>query len=422
VIKVIFATLCLFSSVVYAGLPVEWSGTVGFDTFRIDSYRYTDTDTSAAYTENSMLVDGSAKKSKTQSYIMRLQPKIIVNDSTSFVGEFTVGSNRGGYLGQNSARGGNYSSNGFSFIARPSNSTSGLIGNQFYIELFTESAQYKVGRFSRNWGLGALYNDGNELWDRFISAMDGFEINYKIGNFTFTPSWTKISTDNLEGSTDVKELGVALSYKNTNSQTEAGIYYGARTAGANQNFYLSYLENSLATGTSATDYQLISIGAVNLKVLDIFFKKKWEKFSFGFEVPMVTGEADNPYGRTSSPTNRVDINSQAYIIETAMQFTPAFKVALSGGSVSGSDASDPSAFNAMNLNPNYQIANLMFRYNRNAVENFLKGKADPAGNGIERNLDLFSSSISNANFVRLATTYQTENWTWGVSFDSCPSC
>jgi len=57
----------------------------------------------------------------------------------------------------------------------------------------------------------------------------------------------------------------------------------------------------------------------------------------------------------------------------------------------------------MYLNPNYQIANLMFRYNMLAV-------ADP------NTYSIYDSYITNAKYAKLYFDYLSEHWDWNLAF------
>jgi hypothetical protein len=391
--------MIIFVSNTYAGLPIEWSGTFAVDTIRIDSYKMNE-NANATYTPDSHVVDGSAENAKFQSYIFRLEPKIIVNDSATLKGELTVGNGRGGQLGENSTTDFAVATNGFTHYTRPS-ANSALAANQMYLELFADTAIYRVGRQSRGWGLGAVFDDGKDTWDRFITVFDGVQADFKFGNFTFTPQWAKINTEQLNSTTDVKEIGVSLVYDNSTSGMTAGIYYGSRKAGANNNYYRR-LEPG-ADGDIAGDFA--NIGNMNLTIMDLFFKKKWEKVELGFEAPLFSGEALNPYGLAATPTTPINIKANAYVLEAKYKASPSWTFGINAGQVSGADGQNE--FGAMYLNPNYQVAHLMFRYNLVAVEN-----VDAAGATSTADRNVFESSITNATFAKAYAHYVTDTWTW----------
>ncbi len=399
--------LLVLQSTAFAGLPIEWSGTLGFDTVRINRARKTSNSTTT-YNEDSYIYDGTSETAKFQSYVFRLEPKIIVNDAATIKGEISIGNNRGGQLGDNGTTNSSNSRNGFFHYARPASSSS-LAANQIYVELFSESAIYRIGRFTRGWGLGALFDDGSDIWDRFTTTQDGIEVNYRFGNLSLIPSWSKISSENFNPRAEVKEVGLSLGYDNKNSGMSGGVYYGARSVGGANTYYTSYTPDSY----TSTNYTITSTGAAQLKVIDVFLQKKWEKFKLGVEAPFISGEIENPYGLSTLPSSPVDYKASAYILEAEYQKNAAWKFGVNAGVVSGSNGSS-TEFGAMALNPNYQIAHLMFRYNLNAIDNVLGNSTTTSS--ITQSDNIFESSITNATFAKAYVEYSTEKWTWKAAF------
>ena len=91
-------------------LPIDWHGIFGVDTTLIDNYRFieqanqrTDPATDIG-TQEIKLAAGDQANASFQTYVFRLNPEIIINDTASFYGEVTSGYGRGGRLGDNSGR------------------------------------------------------------------------------------------------------------------------------------------------------------------------------------------------------------------------------------------------------------------------------------------------------------------------------
>ncbi|MBL7664110.1 MAG: hypothetical protein JNM93_03165 [Bacteriovoracaceae bacterium] len=388
-------TFVLLAHEVQAGLPIEWSGVFAVDTMRINKYHGAE-GVSPTYDPDSVALDGVSENAKFQSFIFRLEPKIIVNDAATIKGEFSMGPNRGGQLGNNDTTTAQLATNGFTHFTRPATSGS-LVANKIYAELYADTAIYRIGRHTKSWGLGLLFDDGQDVWDRYLTVYDGIQIDYRIGNFVFTPQWAKINTENLTSQTDVKETGVSLLYDNKNSNTMGGIYYGSRKAGGANSYYMR-----LAPGGTDPATDLNSIGATSLTIIDLYAKKNWEKFSIGAEAISYTGDVQDPYG-TGAPTNS-SYKASAYIVETSYKLTPTWKLGLNAGHLSGASGDDVGEFGAMYANPNYQVAYLMFRYNKMAIEDLN-----------DANSDVFASSITNANFLKFYADYNAENWTWKMA-------
>lgn len=377
------ATLALLSSSTYA-LPIDWHGVFGVDTTSIDNYRRLDKTTAGSAADLSQelgFAAGNETSASFQSYVFRLNPHLIVNDSASFKAEFSSGYGRGGLLGEDSASNGNTTrSNDHSlYFYNTSGGSQNLQINKMYMELYSDTATYVIGRHSADWGLGVVQNSGKNVWDRHSFSRDGVTMKVKLGNFKVEPFWAKIeNTESLTSSTKVSEMGLSLAYDNVDRDLGFGILYSTKEASSN---------NSTSVGTSSN-----KLGATDAKLTDIYFRKGFGKFNFAVEFPLLSGTVGDVYG-----TGSVKLKASALIFESTYELTDTWTVGIDAGQVSGDDGS-PASFQAMYLNPNYQVANLLFRYNLAAVSNPAQSVHD--------------SNISNASYLKLKAKYNSENWTW----------
>ncbi len=368
-----------------AGIPVTFKGSIGFETIRLDSYRRTDNDTSGVTVgsagNGTQEITGNASKAFLQTYLFRLNPEMVVNDHVTVKAELSSGYGRGGTLGDDATVNGNSQTFGGQFYNVTSNNSSTLAVSQFYMNIFADIATFKVGRFSKEWGLGAVFNEGNQTGDRFFTLYEGFEATFSLGKFYITPQWANISNGNdLTHDKEVKDLAISALYDNPDKDLKFGLYYGSRRTGGN---------NSLYQNQSSA-----SVGSSSMTLIDVFYQKYWDKFSLGIEIPFVDGEIGDVYGTSTNQNYR----ATAYIAQARYQASDSWKLSLDGGFVSGDSSSN--TFEAMYLHPNFHIAELMFRYNLNAVEN--------AGS----TSDLFDSAISNVTFAKLGAQYVSGLWTW----------
>jgi hypothetical protein len=74
---------------------------------------------------------------------------------------------------------------------------------------------------------------------------------------------------------------------------------------------------------------------------------------------------------------------------------------LNAGIISGSD-DDEDSQEAMYLHPNFQIAEIMFRYNREGFQ------------AVGENA--FRSNMTNTNYAKLYAHYESEAWSWRMDF------
>lgn len=377
-------------------LPIDWSGVFGADTHYINNFRRTNdniTKNSGAKTGTQGIASEGGNTANFQTYIFRLQPQVIVNDGVTFKSEISTGQIRGGFMGDNSQNNADGSANNSYFFTSPAN-RSGLNVNQAYMELYADTALVKIGRMSKHYGLGAIFDDGKEAWDRFFTMYDGIEATMKIGNFSVTPYWAKISSqgDNTKNyannnsavnkTADVREMGVTAQYDNKNRDLVVSVLYAKRFAESGNQFY----------NTDTTTTNGVNRNKSNVTIIDAYASKKWNKFKVAAEIPMISGDYGNVYG-----TGNSKITASSYILEASYELNPKWNLNLNAGQING-DKGSSNKFEAMYLHPNYQIADLMFRYYY------------PAFN--EGGRSVFDSSITNTQYIKLAAHYMTDKWTW----------
>ena len=355
--------------------PIDWKGSFAFDSYIMNDVRRTSEDCTTA--DGSQCINNEENNARFQTMILRLNPNIIVNDALTIKGELSTGSGasgvRGSRLGE-STQLPTSNSVGNSFYTQSTRSE--LVINQLYAEIYADTALYKIGRFSKHWGLGTLVNSGENTFDRFYSGYEGVEAQLKLGSFHLTPMWAKLHTsDQPNGSYDSYETSVEALYDNANRNLKVGVYYSLREVETNDTLY--------ATGSQKTT------------LIDIFVKKQWDRFSLGLEIPMLSGKINNLYN-----TGDADFDTNAYILETNYKANSKWDVGLNAGMVKGDDGST-SSFEGMYLNPNYKHSHLLFKYNNRAF--------NTAGE------DIFNASIVNATYANLFAHYNSGEWTWKMS-------
>jgi len=370
-------------------VPMDFNGELGFDLIRLTNYRRTDANTSVDR-NGSQQVTGEGKNGYVQTYLFKLQPSMIINDHVTVKSEVTTGNGRGGkigeggYVGQNSGMGQTH----FYHTTANQNEKNNLNVQQLYMELYSETATYKVGRFAKNWGLGAMVNSGEKAWDRFFTYYEGFEAIFSLGKLYIIPSWSNISVnDNLTHDGEIKDVSIGLLYDNPDKDMKMGLYLGKRKT--NGSSIYSAKPDDAPNGTPTT------IENSDAKLLDLFISRYFGNFFIGLEVPYVTGSLGNVNG------SNTDLKESGVVIETSYEFNERWKLGANLGTLSG-DKGARDKFTALSLHPNYQIAEIMFRYNLNAITN--------------SNENLFESSMTNTKYLKFNANYKTGLWSWNFAW------
>ena len=397
-IKLFSFILFLFTPIIGSALPIDWQGKFGVDTTLITNFRkVTDGSTIASPVGSGSQVvsDAGSSEASFQSYLLSLKPIIIVNDASTLKAELSTGYGRGGKIGENGQQDGEKDATG-DFVGDMGgalyniNTTTekALNINQLYLELFADTATYIIGRHKAHWGLGAVINDGKNLWDRHFYSRDGVTIKMKVGNFYIDPFWARLSSGNkLVSSASTTEYGFSILYDNPENDLGFGLLYRKKVSGS-----------SNATMKSGISGTANSLGEANVKLIDIYFKKMFGNLKLEVEVPIVTGSI----GKIFSSSSSADFNSKAILVEAEYKYNNKWTFGATIGSIDGEDG-NTDEFNAFYLHPNYQIANILFRYNFSAVKN-------------SDTQSIYDSYITNAQFVKLYANYTMDNWFWDIGF------
>ncbi len=405
-ISIVFISALSINSAL--ALPIDWTGVFGVDSHMLSNTCRTsdkigpnekpvpgDSGTSVPANTRSgtqALRNGDCDAT-FQTYTLRLNPNIIINDGVTLKGELSTGYIRGGFAGGDVQNVGDKTSGNNAYFFTTPAQRSALNVNQMYMEMYADTALIKIGRMSRHYGTGIIYDSGSDPWDRFLTMYDGIDAEMRIGNFSVAPFYAKINsyggTNNTNngkeaaGVNDVRELGLVAKYDNKNRDFIASILYAQRS---------SEKRNTLLNVSSATDNTELR-GKTSVTILEPYVSKKWNKFKLSAEASLQSGDFGNVYGDGTNSK----IAGTAYFAEAKYELNPKWDIGLLGGQISG-DKGDTGKFEAVYLHPNFQIADLMFRYNYAAIN--------------EGGRSIFDSSITNTRFFKFYGNYRTDKWTW----------
>jgi hypothetical protein len=399
---VIFSTLSSNSAL---ALPIDWNGVFGVDTHLLNNIRRTgdqftkfdNNNDRATGTDGTQGIQSGEQGAHFQTYIFKLSPQIIVNDAVTFKSELSTGYIRGGFLGGDVTSTQDGTGSNAYYFTTPAQ-RSGLNINQAYMELYADTALIRLGRMSKHYGTGAILNGGNQAWDRFLTIYDGIDAEMKIGNFSLTPHWAKISSFNQDlrdgqggadatRNADVREMGLIAKYDNRNRDLVVSVLFARRYSEFGNSLYQSN-QPDLSVGT-------VRQGRTEITIIDPYIAKKWNRLTVALEAPMISGNFGNAFGTTPASSSSISANS--YILEARYDLGPKWDVGLFAGQISGTQGSG--AFGATYLHPNYQVADLMFRYHWQSFN-------EPTGRSI------FDSSITNSRYLRAFGNYKTDKWTF----------
>lgn len=386
--KLMAATFFVLLPVASQALPIDWHGSFGVDSTLISDFRRvkskTDNSTNAHGSQEVGLDVGNKASASWQSYVLKLSPTMVINDAATFFGELSTGYALGGNLGDSAQTDKNNTSGGPLYYHNQASGQNVTI-RKAYLELYSDTATYVVGRHTSQWGLGAVYHAGNEAWDRHATSRDGITMKLKIGNFNVAPFWSKVSNPGYTDTTNTKEYGAGLLYDNQERDIAFGLLYGKKSSGPSSGY----------TSSVTSPYTSVALGENNITITDLYLKKVFGKFDMAVEVPLMSGDL----GKLSSANQVSTYSAKAFLLQTNFKQNDSWTFGFDAGQVSGHDGGT-GKFGALYLNPNYQVANLLFKYNIAALGDTTHATS------------VYDSYITNARYFKLRAAYASEKWTF----------
>ena len=160
---------------------------------------------------------------------LRLKPEIKVTDGLAVHGRLDLLTNpwtynleykAGSVLGMDDVSSSQFQNNFF----QP-----GLDITHLYFSWNNEFIKLMGGRMPLHFGLGLLFDDGDDSLDHFADYMDGVGVEFRIGNLKVHPSFGLLS-ESLSGGVNAYEILLQLEYDLADSGLLFGLMYDTRIA------------------------------------------------------------------------------------------------------------------------------------------------------------------------------------------------
>ena len=392
--SILFGALFLFSSSALA-LDLDWHGQFRAETNWLFGYSHGHLANpvlgkSTGYT---IPLNGDSPASY-QNLFFRLNPRVVVTDNASLHTDIWLGTPDRGIFGGDAPSTTNY------YTTNTGNAS--ITGHELYAEVATDFGTITVGRAPLNWGLGVVWNNNKDTFDRLPSTGDMIRLTTKLGAFRFTPGIIKYQNGSnyggtlgqnvagtvgqtnytLSGASSVTDYTVALSYDNDDEQLSLGLLFMRRIAGINSGVYNPlYVYPTAATSSTA---QTTSGYAYN--VWDFYVKKQAGMFTMAAEVPLVTGlVASKTYSTVAMAAKMSAQLSDRWTLKLNLGKADGQGNLNSNTVTTGGTADKLTAFY---FHPDYRPGLIMFNYN-------LRNLSDSS-------LSPYDNPITNTRFISLA--------------------
>ncbi|RZA08606.1 MAG: hypothetical protein EOP11_04345 [Proteobacteria bacterium] len=405
---------CLIAGAVVApeakALTLDWSGYFRADYNYVGNY--------VAETGGTPAVT-SDRNTSFSTVFMKLRPKVLVNDNVIVRSEWDIGDQVYGLFGRGIPR--DQRSDVFGTDRAPFP----IGARRLWLDVHTDFGTVQVGRAPFAWGLGAIFNAGDNPSDRYQTTMDTVRLVSKFGYLSVMPFYAKAALGRsiggarspvgpgtpptafdtvASGSDDITDYGIALRFENPEEELEAGALYYKRAGSDSQNSYL-YGGNPPRTYTAGAN-------GMSTKLINVYGKKTFKRLEIGAELPIFSGTvADITGAGVRNNYSSIGLAGEAALKYDTWRHSVKFGFAPGQEAAAGTGAANRgNSFKAMSFNRAYKLGLIMFNYNLN---NFGVGNPDAVpGNPNSDNavVSPYDAAITNARYVMLSSEKRWEQW------------
>ena len=412
--SLLFAALLMsfLASPLANAVTLDWKGYFRADNNYLRNYQMDGAapgNTGAGAADGEFIRGEGSKTLGYTSFFAKLKPSALINDNIIIHSEWNVGDQVTGFFGRNVS---GYDRKNSLTTNR---GTMSIEAARLWMDAHTDFGLLQVGRAPMHWGLGVVYNSGDEPFDRFQSSSDTIRFVSKFGYLSLMPYYAKVSMGSnlagsqdstgavMRGSDDVTDYGVAIKFHNPEDEIEAGILFNKRNAPDQQNaFYYPHSTNLGAYSTGSN--------GMNLSLFDIYARKTWYKLTVAAELPYYSGKI----GDVNGVNKRNEYKATGFAGEMRLDFDRwhhSLRFGLAPGQGPVTTGNRGTSYEAMYFHRNYKIGQIMFARNLGAF-----GNNNPDNVAAASVLSPYDSAIANAKYVALGTENRGESWSWSVGF------
>lgn len=343
---------------------------------------------------------GGASSASFETLFMRLKPQLVVNDSVYLKSELWAGDPIFGLFGNAVP----YTVDQRQYYSNQSRG-SFVTAQRFWVDLLSDFGTLQVGRAPLDWGLGVVWNQGDELWSRYPSTGDVVRLSSKFGSFTFSPTIAIYSNGNNvggsctvandvcaagQGNGGISDYSLSLNYENQDEDLEGGVNLIKRIAGPVQD------RTSLALGNAVQ---------TNYNLWDIYARKKIGQFTFAGELPVFNGTLGS-----------MDYSGYALAGDVNWKPSETWETRLRFGRAPGqpnADSANPTGYRTFFFNPNYHVGMILFNYQ---LANFVGPNTSNQPTVTTSLLKSpFDNPINNVTYMSIGESFKMEKWTLSAS-------
>lgn len=414
VLPIIFTLFLGFGSTAAHALDLDWSGQFRAEAHWVTDYQMensTGRDVGRYQKGGYYIPGGGSDEAHFQTLFMKLKPKVIVNDNIYLKSEWWVGDPVYGLFGNATP----YPADQRQYYSTQTRGST-IQASRFWGELMSDVGTFQVGRAPMHYGLGIVWNSGDQVWDRYQSTGDMIRLVGKFGSFSFVPSVIKYSMGNniggscsynsvtglcdpTAGGGGVSDYSLMIKYENPDEEMEGGVNFIKRIAGPGQDPAAGYRGITQPGATPASS-------GMNFNTWDLYLRKKLGKLSIAGELPLTSGDIAG-----------LEYKTFAVALETKYAPNDTWDFFVKGGHAPGQpnlNTATASKYRAFYFHHNYKIALIMFNYQ---LANFAGPNSVNNPNQSQASLaSPFDNQITNANYINWGGAFNTEKWVFRTNW------
>lgn len=399
-------------------LSIDWHGYFQAESNLVNNYQM-DLDKPGNFaTENlgGEFISGQGTKTANYSaFFARLRPTVLVNDNVILFAELNLGDPIFGFLGRS------IPTDDRDYALSSRRGTLSIDVNRLWLDVYTDFGTLQVGRAPLHWGLGVVFDRGDDPFDRYQSTTDTIRLVSKFGKLSVMPLFAKSNVGNslagsrtdtasvnattnnvTQGSDDVTDVGFGLIYDDDELDFEVGGLFYKRAGLQTQNGFIF--------AADAANPGAVGPSGISAKMINVYAKKRWYRLTVAAEVPYLFGSI----GDISDADAINSLSALGFAGEVRLDM-PLWKHVLKFGHAPGQQNSDAKSttgtrtneYGALYFHRNYNIANIMFNYNLNGF-----GGNNPDDYTIPNSP--YDTAVVNAKYLTLQTGTTGEQWSWYV--------
>ena len=230
------------------------------------------------------------------------------------------------------------------------------------------------GRMPLHFGLGLLFDDGDDSLDHFADHIDGIGVEFQIGNLEIHPTFGLLS-ENLSGGVNAYEILLQLQYELVDSGLLFGLMYDTRIATqsgrqlsygplipeASRYAYFPRYRPSVPSVSTLPSSLNTDVERWSTQTIGTYVKKDLSFGSISLEADFIFSSTVGVRANNDSD-QALELSGYGIVAEVASHPSASWNWGLKAGYLSGDDTSTNQRYEGFIASRNYNVGMLMLNH------------------------------------------------------------